>query len=233
MGISTSTASKYAWDIIQNTNKDIVESMSKEDIKKLELLKWLTPAQIKEILYQNTIATKTNNVDIITDNIGHATFGIIGDTHLWSKHCNYEWLHKYYDEIKKRWIKVVVHAGDMVDGFGVYKWQTFELAKHSMEEQIQDVVDNYPKRKWIDTYRIGWNHDEARLKIAGYDISKSIDNLREDLHNLWRYNARIKINGVYIELHHWWWGNSYSWSYKPQKYMENINPKDQPNVYVL
>jgi hypothetical protein len=51
-----------------------------------------------------------------------------------------------------------------------------------MDEQIQDVIDNYPKRDGIDTYYVLGNHDEQRLKIAGYDISKSIDNMRDDMH---------------------------------------------------
>jgi hypothetical protein len=121
----------------------------------------------------------------------------------------------------------------MVDWYWIYKWQNFELSKHSMQEQIDDVVDNYPKRDWIDTYWIGWNHDEARLKIAWYDIGKTIDNLRNDMHYLWFYNSKVSLNGVDVELHHWWGGNSYSRSYKPQKYLENADPKNQPHAYIL
>lgn len=232
LGVWSTSVHKYLKDI-EVSKTSIVETLNKEQIKKLELTKNLSSKQIEEILYHNAIATKTDNVNIQTEATWHAIFWAIGDTHLGSKHCNYEWLEKYYEEINKRGIKTVVHAWDMVDWFGVYKGQTFELSKHSMDEQINDVIENYPKVSWVDTYWIGWNHDEARLKIAWYDISKGIDNIRTDMHNLWRYNARLKLNGVDIELHHWWWGNSYSRSYKPQKYLENTNPKDQPNVYVL
>lgn len=228
--------------IITECNKELKQALEwnskqwelgKDDIKKLDLIKNLTPKQIEEILYHNEILKTKDKKEIITEEIWHALFGAIGDTHLGSKKCNYEWLNKYYDEIEKRGVKTVLHAWDIVDGFGVYKWHTFELAKHSMDEQIEDVNKNYPKREWIDTYYILGNHDEARLKLAWYDISKSIDVLRNDLHSLGFYNARIKLNGVDIELHHWGWSNSYSVSYKPQKYLENTDPKDQPNVYLL
>jgi hypothetical protein len=71
-----------------------------------------------------------------------------------------------------------------------------------MNDQINDVIDNYPKRDGIDTYYILGNHDENWLKLVGYDISKTIDMIRTDLHCLGWYNARIKLNGVDVELHH-------------------------------
>lgn len=232
---------KASPQVISECNKELKQALEwngkqwelgKDDIKKLELLKNLTPKQVEEILYHNAIATNTEKKEIITEEIWHALFGAISDTHLWSKYCNYKGLEKYYNECKNRWIKTVFHSWDMVDWFGVYKWQTFELAKHSMQEQIDDVVNNYPKVDWIDTYFIGWNHDEAWLKIAWYDIWKAIDSLRDDLHYLWFYNARIKLNWVDIELHHPWWWQSYAWSYKLQKTLENTDPKNQPNVFL-
>ena len=207
--------------------------LGKDDIKKLDLVKNLTPKQIEEILYHDKIAQNWNTKEIITEQIGHALFGAIWDTHLGSKKCDYDWLNKYYEECQKRGVKTVLHAGDLVDGFNTYKGQTFELSKHSMQEQIDDVVENYPKVDWIDTHYILGNHDEQWLKIAWYDISKSIDKIRDDLHWLGFYNARIKLNWIDIELHHWGGSNSYAQSYKIQKMLENADPKCQPNVFLL
>jgi hypothetical protein len=47
------------------------------------------------------------------------------------------------------------------------------------------------------------------------------------------YNARIKLNGIDVDLHHWAWGNAYARSYKIQKMAENINPKDQRHIYAV
>lgn len=216
----------------KNEEKQQVVSSTKEEKEKQKLVAELTPAQLKEILYFKQLNNK-KDVEIWKQNIGHAVFGAIGDSHFGSKACNYEWINKFYDELEKKGIKTVLHAGDMVDWYGVYKGQTFELSKISMDDQINDVIDNYPKRDGIDTYYILGNHDENWLKLVGYDISKTIDMIRTDLHCLGWYNARIKLNGVDVELHHWWGWNAYSLSYKSQKYLENCNPKDQPNVYLL
>ena len=206
---------------------------NKEELKKLELIKDLSPKQIQEILHHNTIASKWNTKEIITEEIWRAVFGAIGDTHLWAKAHNNEWLHKYYDKIQERWVKTVLHAWDLVDWYNVYKWHTFELSKHWADAQLENVIETYPKREWVDTYFINWNHDESLLQLAWYDIWKTVDRLRDDMHYLWFYNARLKLNGVDIELQHWWWSNSYAWSYKPQKYLENADPKNQPNVFLL
>ncbi len=209
-----------------------VEPLSKSEQEKLKITAELSPTQLKDLLYYSQLNTK-KEVEIGKNKVWHAIFWAIGDTHFWSKACNYEWVNKFYDELEKRWIKTVLHAWDIVDGYWVYKGQTFELSKLSMQDQMDDVVKNYPKKKWIDTYYILGNHDEARLKLVGYDISKTIDVFRSDLHCLGFYNARIKIDWIDVELHHWGGSNSYSLSYKPQKYLENVNPKDQPNVYLL
>jgi hypothetical protein len=160
-------------------------------------------------------------------------FWAIWDTHLWSKAHNNEWLHKYYDKIQERWVKTVLHAWDLVDGYNVYKWHAFELSQHWADKQAEEVIKNYPKRDGVDTYFISGNHDESLLQLAWYDIGKTIDMFRDDMHYLWFYNARIMLNGVDIELQHWGWSNSYARSYKPQKYLENADPKNQPNVFLL
>lgn len=212
--------------------KEQVVTWTKKELELLKIVEWFTPSQLKEILHHSQTNTH-NEVEIGSKEIWHAIFWAIGDTHFWSKACNYDWLLKYYERCKERWVKTVLHAGDMVDWYGIYKGQTFELSKHSMQEQVDDVVENYPKIDGIDTYWIWWNHCEWRLKIAGFDIGRMVDWIRDDMHYLWFYNARIKLNGIDIELHHWWWWQSYAQSYKLQKMLENTDPKDQPNVFLL
>lgn len=219
-------------DVGKKVEKEEVVQQTKQELELLKIVNGFTPEQLKEILYHSQLALK-KDIEIWKQESWHALFGAIWDSHFGSKACNYEWINRYYDELEKRWVKTVLHAWDIVDWYWVYKWHTFELAKLSMDDQINDVIENYPKRDWIDTYYILWNHDEARLKLVWYDISKQIDLLRKDMHCLGWYNARIKIDWVDVELHHWGGSNSYSLSYKPQKYLENVNPKDQPNVYLL
>ena len=232
--ISKMTVSRIRAKFKDDTQEEIKEVLqpNKDDIKKLELVKNLTPKQIEEILYHNTIATKSDKIKIQTEEIWHALFWAIWDTHFWSKHTDYKWLHKYYDKCRDRWVKTVLHAWDLVDWIGVDKWHNFELAKHWADDQLKDVVENYPLIDWIDTHFIWGNHDESLLKLVWYDILKQVELLRKDMHFLWRYDATIEINGIKTELHHWGWWNAYSISYKPQKYLETIDPKAQPNVFL-
>lgn len=218
--------------IRKEKRKELFGTLDIDSIEKLKIIQWLSPKQVNEILYQNTLAKKDKTY-ITTEESKHAIFGAIWDTHLWSKQCNYDGLNRYYDIIKERWIDTVFHSWDIVDGHSIYKWQEFELDKHSMDEQISNVVDNYPKRDGITTNYILWNHDEAWLKIAWYDISKQIDLMRSDLKSLGWYNATVDFNGLWIELHHWGGGNAYSLSYKPQKYLEWTDPFNQPDCYLL
>lgn len=213
LGVSRATVNRYLVKLKQWVSNEIVNEFSKDDIKKLELIKDLSPKQIEEILYQNIIAKRTDKVNIQTEQVWHALFWAIGDTHQWSKAHNNEWLHKYYDIVKDRWIKTVLHAWDLVDWYNVYKWHTFELTHHWSDKQAKEVIDNYPKRDWVDTYFICGNHDESLLQLAWYDIGKTIDMLREDMHYLGFYNARVMLNGVDVEIQHWGWSNSYAWCF--------------------
>ena len=47
---------------------------------------------------------------------------------------------------------------------------------------------------------------------------------------MWFYDARIKLNGVDINAHSWW-NMSYAKSYKPQKLIENIDTRNQPDIF--
>lgn len=232
LGVWSTSVHKYLrWT--EKTTKEVEEVFSSLDKKKLELIKDLTPRQIQEILHHNAIATRSDKVDINTEEIWHAIFWAIGDTHQGSKAHNNDWLHRYYDRLQEKGIKTVFHAGDIADWYNVYKGHAFELSHHWADAQAEDIIQNYPKRDWMETYFIGWNHDESLLQLAWYDIGKYVDKMREDMHYLWFYNARIMLNGVDIELQHWGGSNSYARSYKPQKYLENADPKNQPNVFLL
>lgn len=209
--------------------KSVLWELGKDDIKKLDLVKNLTPKQIEEILYHNTIATKENIIKTIGEP-WHLKFWLVSDTHFGNKQQAKDELGEFYDRAKDMGVECFMHAGDLVDGDWVYTGQVYELSKLGFDAQLDDVVNSYPD-VWLDTYMIGGNHDESFLKKTGWDIMRAISVVRRDMINLGFYDARIKLNGVDINLHHWGWSMSYAKSYKIQKLLENINPKDQPNIF--
>lgn len=199
-----------------------------EDKKKLKLLKDLNLKDVKELLIQKTIHTKNE----IAENIWEPWYlkiGLIGDTHLGAKQHAKDELGEFYDRAKSKKVEAILHAGDLLDWENVYKGHIYELDKHWFDEQLKEVVDSYPNN-WLITYYIEGNHDESFLKNCWADIGKSISILRKDLICLWFYDARIKLNWIELELHHWGGSQSYAKSYKQQKYLENTDPFNQPKL---
>ena len=225
LGISRKTVGKYRDEIT-----DLLR-MSKSDKKKLTLLKHYSDKDIEEML--NFIAMNTKReIDQTLWEPWHLKFALVSDTHFGAKQSARDELWEFYDRAKEKWVEAFVHAGDIVDGDNVYAWQQFEQDKVWFEAQLQDIKDNYPN-VWIPTYFIGWNHDEKFLKQNWINICKAIETVRQDLINLWFYDARLKLNGIDINLHHGWWSLSYAKDYKMKKYLDSLPVENQPDIFAL
>jgi len=207
------------------------QKLSKQDKKKLELLSRYSDKDVKEMLAFIANNTK-KEIDKTIWTPWHLRFALIGDTHLWAKECAMDELHKFYEDAKKEWVECVLHAWDLVDGCGVYRWQQFEQSDTGFDDQVNRVVKDYPNI-WVPTYFIGWNHDESYLKSTWADITRTIDGLRDDLINLWYYDAILNLNGIKIQLQHGGWGNSYSKDYKLQRYIDSIIAWQEPDIFGL
>ena len=217
------TVAKYRWQI--------AETLSKQDKKKLELIWQYSEKDLKEML--NYIANNTKrDVKEVLSEPWHLTFALLSDTHFGSKQCARDELWEFYDRAKDKGVEAFVHCGDIVDGCGVYKGQQFEQDRVWFEDQLQDIKENYPD-VGIPTYFIGWNHDENFLKANWVNICKAIETVRQDLINLWFYDATIDLNWILINLHHGWWSLSYAKDYKMKKYIDSMPVEWQPDIFAL
>ena len=205
--------------------------LSKEDKKKLSLLEHYSPKDIQEML--NYIANNSKKeIDKVIWEPWHLKFWLVADTHFWAKQCARDELKEFYEIAKDKWVECFVHAWDIVDWEWVYQWQQFEQDKVWFEEQLADLKENYPD-VWLPTYFIWWNHDEAYLKKNWVNICKAIETVRQDLINLGFYDARLKLNGIDINLHHWWGSLSYAKDYKMKKYLDWLPVENQPDIFAL
>ena len=207
------------------------QKLSKEERRKLDLLQHYSDKDIREML--NYIAQNTKKeIDKTIWEPWHLKFWLISDTHFGAKQCAREELGEFYEKAKDEWVECFVHAWDIVDWTGVYHWQQFEQDKVWFEEQLDDLKKNYPN-VWLPTYFIGGNHDEAYLKGNGVNICKAIETVRQDLINLGFYDARLRLNWIDINLHHWGWSLSYAKDYKMKKYLDWLPVENQPDIFAL
>lgn len=213
---------------IAETLKD---KLSKWDKKKLQLLEHYTDKDIQEMLSYLAQNTKREVNEVLSEP-WHLKFALLSDTHFGAKQCAKDELWEFYDRAKDKWAECFVHCGDIVDGTGVYKGQQFEQDKVWFTEQLKDLKENYPN-VWIPTYFIGWNHDEAYLKGNGVNICKAIETVRQDLINLWFYDARLRLNWIDINLHHGGGSLSYAKDYKMKKYLDSLPVEWQPDIFAL
>lgn len=160
---------------------------------------------------------------------GHFRFAAVSDTHLCSTHEMLDELHDFYDKAKAWKAEMVVHAGDVVAGFNVYRGQEFELKVIGADAQIQYAADNYPNNGLI-THFIDGNHDEALFKKAGVVFGQRLSEKRKDMVYLGAYEGNLEINGIRVQLWHGAGGNAYSLSYKLQRGIDAIIPGAKPRI---
>ena len=205
--------------------------LSKEEKRKLELLQHYSDKDVKEML--NYIAnTSKKEINEVLWEPWHLKFWLVSDTHFWARECAKDELKEFYHIAKDKWVECFVHAWDIVDWTNVYHWQQFEQDRVWFEEQLSDLRDNYPN-VWLPTYFIWGNHDEQYLKTNWVNICKAIETVRNDLINLGFYDARLKLNWIDINLHHWGWSLSYAKDYKMKKYLDSLPVENQPDIFAL
>lgn len=225
--ISHNSVSKYRKEICDT----LTQKKDKEWEKKLKLLEHYSSKDIEEMLKYIAQNTKKEINEVIWEP-WHLKFALISDTHLWAKQCAIDELWEFYDKAKDKWVECFVHAWDILDWCDVYSWQQFEQSRVGFTEQIDELKNKYPN-VWLPTYFIWWNHDEKFLKQNWVNICKAIETIRQDLINLGFYDARLKLNGIDINLHHWWWSLSYAKDYKMKKYLDSLPVENQPDIFAL
>lgn len=161
-------------------------------------------------------------------------FGVIADTHLCSKYCRIDLLNEFYDIIAAEGIDTVFHAGDLVDGEGVYRGHAYELEVIGSDAQVDYAVKNYPRRKGVTTKFITGNHDLSYFKNQGQDVGVAIAEKRPDMVYLGQLQAFVKLTDTLtIQLLHPDGGLPYSISYRPQKIIEGIFGGKKPNLLII
>jgi predicted phosphodiesterase len=159
----------------------------------------------------NRVIKTENKYELYDGRLKTIRFAFISDTHLCSKHDQLQVLNALYDEFEQRKIKLVLHCGDISEGF--YKNRPehiFQLKAFGSDEQAQYIIENYPKRDKTKTLFISGNHDHTHIKNGGSDIGRQINREREDMEYLGIDFAEVVLNNCKIHLQHPSGGSSYA-----------------------
>ena len=179
------------------------------------------------------VAPDTTNVHPGLFDGNELRVGIVSDTHLGSKEEALDELHCAYDVFEREGITTVWHAGDLVTGRGIFRGQDSEIKVHTLDDQIDYAVENYPRRDNITTHIIAGNHDvEGEAGRVGLDPVKAVAARRDDFHYLGAFSAWLQVGEAWVHLLHGKGGMSYSYSYKAQKIVDGYPGGRKPAILV-
>ena len=174
-----------------------------------------------------------NKIEVKTDQ-DFCKFALIGDTHIGSKYFQPAKLKSFFEYAEKLGYRTVLHAGDVVDGWKIYKGQEFEQNGRGWSEQRDMFEEFYPKIDGMKTYFITGNHDDSFEKLAGAIIGEELQNCRDDCEfigqNLASVEFETKTGKVICSLMHPGGGSAYSLSYRPQKIIEQWEGGKKPHL---
>jgi transposase-like protein len=159
-------------------------------------------------------------------------YGIVSDTHLGSKHERLAELHLAYEMLAEEGITTVYHPGDLVCGYGIFPGQITGVHQHTLEDQIDYAVANYPKVDGVTTYLIGGNHDlEGKFGKVGANPAQAVCNQRPDMEYLGDYNATVVLEqGTRLQFLHPKGSMGYAMDYKARKLVEGFEGGRKPAV---
>jgi UDP-2,3-diacylglucosamine pyrophosphatase LpxH len=173
---------------------------------------------------------------------GKVKIGIIADTHLCSETERLDLIEAFYITCLNEGVTKVYHAGDIIDGQGVFRGQEYEVKVIGADKQVKYCADNYPMVSGVHTYFITGNHDLCYQRKSGLDIGVPLAEQRHDFTYLGPEEADIFLTsdegcangGVTIRLFHpGGTGSSYALSYRMQKTIETYASGEKPNILVM
>jgi predicted phosphodiesterase len=161
-------------------------------------------------------------------------FGALGDTHFGSKYERRDLLELAYDRFAELGITTVFHTGNWIDGEARFNFA--DLHTHGMDNQINYMIENYPKREGITTYFIsgddheGWYQQKVAMNIGKYLELCAQRKDRTDLVFLGHMEADVMLGNTRVRVLHPGGGSAYAISYTSQKIVESYSEHEKPDI---
>lgn len=186
---------------------------------------------------------KDHAFQLVTDKDGFIEFAGCADNHSSSKYSRADCLELYFDEIAKRGITTVLHGGNWIDGEA--RFNMHDLETHGMDQQMQRLAKEWPKRDGVATWAIcGEDHEGWYARREGIDVGRYCENTmrqngREDWFDLGFMECFIPLvnaasgKSSQLCLMHPGGGSAYALSYAPQKIVEGFDGGAKPAVLLI
>jgi len=160
------------------------------------------------------------------------TFGYISDNHLNSKFEDLATLNRCYDEFNRRGIKEVFNAGDILDGWNVYRGQIYYVDRIGVDAQVKYAIKIYPKRKGMITYFIEGNHDNHIFRSSSMRVGEMIEKERKDMKFLGVYRGDVWVRNTLIRLFHAEGGSIETYS-AVRRYIGRLSKDNIPDYFLV
>lgn len=178
-----------------------------------------------------------------SDETNMFTFGVCSDAHLASKYERLDVLNDLYDIFESVGISNVYSCGNYVEG--ECRLNKHDISVSGMDNQLEYLADNYPRRSGITTYSIsGDDHEGWWAKDKGVNIGRHTENImrnngREDWVDLGYIESFVPLvnaksgKKANMLLMHPGGGSSYAISYRPQKIVESLTGGEKPDILLI
>lgn len=160
-------------------------------------------------------------------------FALCGDTQVGNAYACPENFVAFVEVAKQRGCEVVLHTGDVLDGWKVYKGQEFELRDVGFESQIKRLQEVAPKGMRVKF--ITGNHDASFKNLIGVNVGQAIADACPGWECVGEDQGLVEFrtaNGTpyLVGLYHMGGGTAYAVSYRPQKAIESMEGGKKPNM---
>lgn len=164
-------------------------------------------------------------------------FAVVSDTHYGSLYSVPDCIAAVYERAVKAGCRTVLHAGDVIDGWRMYKGHEFELADVGFDAQICRMVQAVPRFAGVQTKFITGNHDESFHKLIGVDVGAAIQAARPDMICVGEGEAVVEFRTrdgrpYKVGLYHLGGGTAYALSYRVQRHVSSLEGGKKPDMSV-
>jgi hypothetical protein len=170
-------------------------------------------------------------------------FGLVSDTHLYSKYARLDVLNCLYDIFSREKIRVVWHAGNPVEG--ECKFNKFDLVGPAgFEAAAEYFARNYPQRNdgIVTRFITGDDHEGWWINREGINIGARLQQTaeelgRKDLQWIGHMEADVFLKApkgqAWMKIMHCGGGTAYAISYIVQKIVESFQGGEKPHILLV